>query len=293
MNEQTQKSEGPLNYCGHGYLINDRSLSSDPADHDAWGLPKLGCNRLHCATCDTFLRSAPGLHPSATIREADRAALYQLADWATSPLLREQKGVRFYLCRCTHWLETYDERECDPDSDDATNMWSCGGHPLATLPHTFDGVPVSPENLADLVVRSLRGWTPPGAAAADKADKANVFWTGRLYCRLEKTPWHDAVAMAGLPLLEDPDSTTRSRAMLFFAWCRSPAGAERAARLLAGDRSLFAGVPHHLSPESDKPTLEEALWLLAGKLVREPRPARNLARSDALVARLAALKKAG
>lgn len=266
-----------------GYLVSGKMpLPSEPVDHDVEDLPRLGCNRLRCQACKAVVRSAAGLSLRDSNEKLDAAQLHDVSDLSTSPLLIPVSGFRLYLCRCSrHVQKNAEDALADPDPDCTTpNVpWRCEGHPIAQLPGDLDGVMVTAENLAELITRSLHGWTPP---AAHPASKLGASWATRMHVRFAKTPWADVAVSAAAAALEDPDPQARARALHFFYFLPLAVGVHRGLELLEGERRLFAGVPYEIPGVTGDKTLEEALWRLSAPLVSSPGRARDLARAEAL-----------
>ena len=274
-----------MNYCPDGgFVIADEGrASNDPIDYDVVGLPIFGCHRLRCGKCHEIVRSARALDFRSSQRDVDLVSLHQLPDLEKSALLHQRPGVRLYLCRCMRWLEVIGQRPVEGEGNDPFHTpqvpWACDGHPLADLPHHFDGEEVTPENLAHATAKSLRGMPPPGAAPEDTR---GGIWAARLYARLAGTRWQASVAAAVSPLLRDLDSAVRARALQVFFLVRPPRAADEAVALLAGERRLYAGVPDDVTTMDDDETQEHTLWNIASPLVAKPGLARDLARADAL-----------
>lgn len=274
-----------MNYCPDGgYVVADEGrTSNDPIDYDVVGLPVFGCHQLRCAKCSERVRSARALDFRSSRSDVDLISLHQLPDLEQSPLLYRRPGVRLYLCRCARWLEGIGQRPIEGEGNDPFHTlqvpWACDGHPLADLPHHFDGVEVTPETLAEVTARSLRG-VPPGGAALE--DARGGLWAARLYYRLAGTRWQGSVAEAVSPFLRDLDPAARSRAVHFLFVARPLKAADQAVALLAGDRGLYAGVPAEPTALQRDKTQEDTLWRIASPLVAEPGLARDLAAADAL-----------
>lgn len=275
-----------MNLCLHGGQIVDgrTPLATDPIDHDAVeGLPIHGCNRLRCPMCGALVRSVKG-DVRASAGDVDLRALYDLPDLLSSPLLEAAEGTRLYLCRCLSESESKFPRTLDEnDPPHAPLPWRCEGHPIAALPHVFDGTEVTPDNVAALAESNIRaGDCPPGAF---RDDQHGSFWAVRFYTRLKGTPWQPEVVRAALAVLADANANhlARSRALQFFDVLGLPEGAQRAVELLAGDRAGFAGVADTFTRmgTGDR-TLEMTLWSIAAPLVAQAGRARDLARADAL-----------
>ena len=276
-----------MNFCVFGgHVVEGTSpIATDPVDHDVERLPIHGCNRLRCPQCKALVRSVAKLNFRDENAKVDLNQLYEVPDLATSPLLEPRGRTRLYLCRCTSWAEGLTRRPLGgPDPDPYTDPhapWRCEGHPVAGLPHDFDGVEVTPDNLTDMVNRSLRGWWPPNVFPDDRH---GGFWAARLYTRLAGTAWQDSVVAAALETLGDPDPKARARALHLFLILQLAIGAERALAILDGDREGFAGVPDAFVAVMSDKTLEDTLWRVARNLVAQPGRARELARAEALTA---------
>lgn len=280
--------ETAKNFCHYqGYLVDStRVIPSDPTDYDSPGLPVRGCSRLRCPACSATVRSVPGVRFSDGIPRSKLAELYELAELSGSPLLSASplKSDRLYFCRCTLWVQSQDTSYLgDPDPDAVTTPrvpWRCSGHPLVELPHSIDGLVLTPESVAEVARQALRGTFPAGAATADTWGS---YWIVRLHDRLAQTPYQAVVRDAVQAALTDADAGARMRSMHFHYLRPVPGLPERALALLQGDRHLFADLP---DPVMDKihggKTLEHSLWLLVEPLLAAPGAARELAKQDAL-----------
>jgi len=89
---------------------------------------RVGCNRLHCPTCDSFVRHLDGYRASGALDAAAKQALYDSAAPESLPSVYRDEATRegrLYFCRCTvhteFGLQTVDSTDYG---------WSCGGHPL-------------------------------------------------------------------------------------------------------------------------------------------------------------------
>lgn len=277
---QWLKPSGPVvqNLCSHsGWLVDGRELPTDPVEHDAEVLPRLGCSNLRCSRCGAEVRSVAGRSSASPGGIADAAALYQTEDLAGSPLLKPTPTFRTYTCRCTAHVETH-ERRLDGEDEQIWTPWSCAGHPLATLPHAFDGVEVTAEDLERLVVDSLAGWVPAGAREADRGDGV---WAARLCSRLARTPHARRIAKVVAARLTHSELVTRVRALKFFANVPSRAYAMEPHVLLGQHAELFVGVPLPYS-SATATTLEHVLWRSAGSQLPRNPAFHELARSFAL-----------
>lgn len=272
-----------MNVCDLGGYVVDANvaLPTDPIDHDAGNLPVMGCTRIQCSQCGAAVRNVAGRNLRS--EGTDLRQLYALEDLTTSPAVYAAAITRLYLCKCRSWFEVEGNHALDdPDLEPAyaTHLpWRCSGHPIAALPHDFDGVTVTFENLGELITRALHGWTPP---AARREDKARSWWAARMYMRLAKTPSQDVVPAAAATCLDDADPQARARALQFFATTPVPVGSQRALELFDTDRALFAGVPDPITTVRGDTTLDDTVWRVIASLVRTPGRARELARAEAI-----------
>lgn len=268
-----------MNFCSReGWVVDGRAMPTDPIDHDAARLPALGCTNIRCSLCNEKVRSIPNkqlanIHANADVRE-----LFEAADPAQSPLVVDSPW-RLYVCRCAFHHEVGEHPLDDLDGGvQVATQWSCAGHPVAMLPHTFDGVIVAPTNLEALVAQALAGTIPPGAHLLDR-DEAN--WIARLCVRLDSTPHAQAIAAAVAGYLADPDLMTRTRAVRFFTTLGRYMELMNLDRLLGVDAALFVGVADAFADSRREPTLEHAIWRLAGGEVARNATLRDIARAAA------------
>lgn len=272
-----------MNVCDlGGYVVDAKvAMPTDPIDHDGGNLPIAGCTRLACGQCGAAVRNVGGRNLRS--EGTDLRQLHALADLTTSPAVYAAATTRLYLCTCRSWFEVEGAHALDdPDLDPsyATQLpWRCSGHPIATLPHEFDGVTVTTETLGELVTRALHGWTPP---AARPEDQARSWWVARMFMRLAKTPWQERVAAAAAAVLADPDPLARARALQFFTTTPVPIGNQRTLELFDTQRALFAGVPDPITTVRGDATLDDSVWRVIATLVSTPGRARELARAEAL-----------
>ncbi len=267
-----------LNVCDHeGWVVDSRPLPTDPIDHDAGLLPNMGCTNLRCGLCGAKVRSIGGFVASSNL--GDVAALYEIADLSSSPHLTASPSMRTYLCRCEYHVEGNEHRLDDKEGVQVGTQWTCVGHPIATLPHTFDGLNVTADNLEQIVAENMAGVIPAGARAPDRNDGV---WTARLCTRLEKTPHADRIASAVATYLTHADLATRVRALFFFSYVPAYAAAMRADVLLAKHAELFVGVPNPHSNARATKTLEYVLWRTAGSQLPANAALRDVAHAFAL-----------
>jgi hypothetical protein len=212
-----------MNYCKDGgWLVDTRPLSDDLSDYDIERLPLLGCNHIRCRECGAVVRTIANWRPRNMDLATQRAflsempTLYATPDLTTSPRLDRSNILRFYLCKCTYYTENNWHPLIEPDREwsiSVTDKWHCDGHPLIDLPHTFDGVVVTADQLVKVVDDALHGWLPPSAR---EEDKLHVRWLARLHGRLAGTPYAEVVARAVAERADDHDPAVRELAKKFF-----------------------------------------------------------------------------
>jgi hypothetical protein len=268
-----------MNECAWGgYLVNGEApVPNDESDYFPGGLPVSGCNRLVCAECGATVRTLVGKKPAngQTLAEAYDAT-------ATTAFVDDIAGMRTYFCRCVGWREAnyHHLEDDDPDYAAGPNLpWRCAGHPVVSLPHTFDGVEM-PDAAAvkGVARRALNGWLPPGAPAGYNDA---VTWLMRLHMWLAGSPVEEAIRDSALVEMTGVTPRVRAGALHFLALLPSRDGMRRAFELLRGDLTGFAAVPDELTPGE---TLEDALWRVISGLVSANEGARALARTTALTA---------
>ena len=272
-----------MNVCDLGGYVVAASIAlpTDSIDHDAGNLPVMGCTRIQCSQCGAAVRSVAGRNLHG--QQPDLRQLYEVEDLAGSPAVYAIATTRLYLCRCRSWFEVEGSHALDdPDLAPPYALhlpWRCSGHPIVALPHEFDGVTVTIENLGELITRSLHGWTPP---TVRPEDQAGSWWVARMYMRLAQTAWQAVVPKAVAGCLDDADPRARSHALQFFATTPLPVGIQRTLELYDADRALFAGVPDPITTVRGDRMLDDTVWRVIGSLVSTPGRARELAHAEAL-----------
>lgn len=261
-----------------GWVVDSRPLPTDPVEHDAEGLPKLGCNNLECRGCGQKVRTLA----NHTLRHVVGC----LGDWrelyeqlAASPLVMPSNLWRLHVCHCA-----YDVQGGEAALDDAEGilpasqrLWHCGSHPVVELPHTFDGLAVSSANLLAVVADALQGRLPEAVRVADRREGV---WLARLVARLEGTSDVARVVDAVAAALPSPDVLVRLRALGFFQLVPSDhAPRMRCEALLRDHGDLFVGVPDPRS--GHRGTLDEQLWRAATDELPRDGALRTLAREFA------------
>lgn len=266
------------NVCSNdGWVVDSRELSSDPVDHDAPMLPKLGCTNLVCALCYQKVRSIGG----ATLRNlgapVDERLLYdELGD---SKRLEPNAAYRVYVCHCANHLEGGARPLDDKEGVQVGTQWTCGGHPIAVLPRVFDGANVTADNLADVVAAALMNDLPSNVRSTDRRDGV---WAARLAIRLDGTPHQERVIAVAAAHLTHADVTVRARAVQFFVNAPHFAAHMRADVLLSQHADLFVDVPNPLGVRSVEKTLEYLVWRLSGPQFPTKPALRELAHAYAL-----------
>lgn len=266
------------NVCDNGGgLVGHPSLPADPIDHDVVAVPKLGCSNLGCIACNAAVRSLPNVSLKIRPADDDMTPLYDADDPHASPLI-EPGGKRLYFCRCDYQSGMNDySLEHDDDSRGVAHKWSCSGHPLAELPHTFDGVVVSAENIEEVVARGLANELPFATGPGD----AEV-WVARLRVRLENTPDEARVVDAAAAHLTHPDVATRVRAVRFFTYAPAFTKAMRAEVLLGEHAALFVGIANPRGVMTFQKTLDGLLWWLCREELATNEALRAIARAFSL-----------
>ena len=266
------------NVCSSdGWVVDSRELSSDPVDHDAPILPKLGCTHLVCALCYQQVRSVGGVMVQNLGSDVDTRALYD--ELGASKRLVPNPAYRVYVCHCAYHVEGSEHPLDDKEGVQVATQWNCGGHPVVTLPHEFDGANVTADNLADLVAKALANDLP---ANVRKGDRRDGVWAARLAIRLDGTPHQERVIAAAAAHLTHADAAVRVRAVQFFVNAPRFAAHMRADVLLGQHAELFVGVKNPLGVMSFEKTLEYLVWRLSGSELPTNPALRELAHTYAL-----------
>ena len=266
------------NLCSNdGWVVDSRTLASDPSDHDAPILPKLGCTNLMCGLCYQKVRSVGGVIPREVHGGIDTRALFE--DLGASTLLVPSTQFRLYVCHCAYHLEGGERPLDDKEGVQVATQWTCVGHPIAELPHVFDGVSVTADNLAGVVARALANELPADLRESDQRDGV---WAARLAIRLEGTPHQEPVVAAAAAHLTHPDARIRSRAVQFFVNAPHFANHMHADVLLGQHPELFVDVPNPLGVMNFERTLEFLVWRVSGSEFPVNPALRELAHSFAL-----------
>lgn len=203
-----------MNFCSpQACLVNAQGvIPSDASDYGHRNLPPLGCSRIICRRCQRDVRNVPQRSAARALTVAELAELYALPTPASSPKLIPNHGGRLYFCTCEMWLEreTHGLHESDPRPNDPLMDWSCQGHPIVTLPHSFDGVAVADEaGLSTLFSGALRGVLPPGAVD-------DGMYATRLFLRLNHSLLQPFMTPLAKELLEAAEVQIRANVLQFF-----------------------------------------------------------------------------
>lgn len=266
-----------LNVCrNEGWLVNDRALSTDPVEHDAELLPRVGCTNIRCALCGAVVRSIGGYSYASPAGNMDVDALYSAENLAASPQLKPWKGARTYTCTCAWHVEFNEQRLDDKEGPPVAFQWTCTGHPLATLPRAIDGVMVTNENLDQVAANAVKGVYDSASSGVHGMRAA------RLCVRLASTPGSDRVAAVVAAHLTDPVVEVRVRAVDFFYYVRSKVPLMNAEVLLSRDAPLFANVANPRSNLPTNKTLEMAIWRIVAEQLPTNSELRALAHAHAM-----------
>jgi hypothetical protein len=186
------------NFCdAEGYLVGMRyPLGSDPTEYEvAAAAGIVGCTRIRCSVCSSYVRAEPGWNP-------------------------ESEEGRRYECECKTeirdpvWVEGA-AKYLRYERDEYALPWSCDGHAIVQLPFELDGVRLEPAtDILALVTRTLGGWVPVAARPSERETVAG--WAVKLWGRLKGTGLEDEVARAAGECLCSNDLQVRSAALRFF-----------------------------------------------------------------------------
>jgi len=233
-----------MKYCAHGgMLVNAQSpVPLQPWDHrPPTALSFLGCNRLHCAGCDSEVRQLPGVELAPDFA-LDGSELYECPSPGALPGVIPDPRARLYFCRCSRWLELVahelDPEDSDPESDPVL-PWRCAGHPEVGLPLTLDGVSLASEaDVRDVVQRALGGSLP---SQADPMFRDQPYlWVDRLYALLGHLPEAETCVTLLRERLDAPDPLARGVALHFFHRFPLTSGLEPIVARVEQDGSLLA-----------------------------------------------------
>jgi hypothetical protein len=275
-----------IRHCiGGGFLVaTDGWLPTAAFDrHWAALAPQIGCNHLHCSSCDCDVRQASGfagdggLSPQSVY---DFLGGVTPADGKTPPRHPEGRG-RLYACRChvAHVYSTHAVTEpFDPMSGD-TAPWSCAGHPPLELPATVEGVALDDASNWAAFARGV--FSGAQAPVVDPAVRyVEGFFVQRIYNALIGAP-AGALARAVANLLTDGEPLVRLAAIRFFQLNPEAAGGERLVAAIRDHAALFVGVR---DPNATTATLWDSLVEALDWRMRNDPEALEQVKARALVA---------
>lgn len=120
-----------------GLLVGAESrLSADLSDCYVKGRPIIGCNRLYCSQCASWVRNVAGVRrDEGHLGRTELAELYAAIGAGASPLPYVTTNMsgelyRVYVCLCG-WDHTSGIRNLYASDRD---LWRCAGHPIANTP---------------------------------------------------------------------------------------------------------------------------------------------------------------
>jgi hypothetical protein len=105
-------------------------LPDDPSERFVAPPDVVGCNRLYCGSCRSWVRHLDQVH-LATAEPLDTEPIFlDPAAAARRPLFRPDNFHRVYLCRCSRLLPIAGAMSAG-NNDSYNESWSCAGHPPA------------------------------------------------------------------------------------------------------------------------------------------------------------------
>lgn len=249
-----------MNFCSpQAYLVNAQGvIPADASDYNHKNLPTLGCSHLTCRRCQREVRSVPQRMATRELSAAELAELHALPAPRFSPLLSPHETGRLYFCACEMWLEreTHGLNETDPRPSDPLMSWSCQGHPLVTLPHSFEGVQVTDEGgLAALFTSALGDVLPPGAAL-------DGTYAARLFLRLNNSPLQSCLAPLATSLLEADGIQIRKNVLQFYVRTADAQARDRVLQTFRKRPDLYGLQPCHAQGLYACSTLVDLVWLV-------------------------------
>jgi hypothetical protein len=273
-----------MNFClPNAYLVSAQGvIPSDASDYNSSNLPTLGCSRLHCRRCQRPVRNLAGRMAPRELTPAELSDLYALADPISSPLLLPAGKGRLYFCACEMWLEreTHVLNESDPGPSDPLMSWHCQGHPIVSLPHTFEGMHVTDgAQLLGLFKAALQG-IPPAGCDPDTA-KDGLYAT-RLFMRMKNHPVAPSLARCADPLLAAPDVQTRANVLQFYIRAEDAQGRALVLQTLQQSPELLGLEPCSATGLYACSTLSDLAWLCLRSQKPASPAAQELARREAL-----------
>lgn len=258
--------------CADGGLLVDGNtrLSDDPCEYYDHAVRELlGCNRLRCTKCDSWVRGGP---PGVKLKEdvaVDLPLLHATANWLDLPFVEQRNRPlssfetesRFYTCRCRGWEATCVDRiDNEHDSPSDPNLpWECAGHPVPELPITLGKLIVGTgTDWPKLVDEVLGGSCPRQLRRKDSACDGPGVWLVWLYVYLEGLPLTAKLSSAIAERVDDPDPHVRGRVLYFFATFPRAQGVERIVARAEADLDRVA-VGYPIPEHHDVPTLWDVL----------------------------------
>lgn len=273
-----------MNFCRpNAYLVNAHGvIPSDASDYHSSNLPTLGCSRLLCRRCQRPVRGLARRLAPRELTRAELTALYALADPMSSPLLLPDGESRLYFCSCEMWIEreTHALNVSDPQPSDPLMSWHCQGHPIITLPQTFEGLRVADEaDLFALFTAALQG-SLPATCAQDTA--SDGIYPARLFTRLTNSPLQQRMARCADQLLAAADIQTRANVLQFYIRTDDAQGRALVLQLFEQSPELLGLQPCRVTALYACTTLTDLAWLLLRSQKPASPTAQELARREAL-----------
>ena len=119
-----------------------------------------------------------------------------------------------------------------------------------------------------------------GGVGSRPGDHQPLDWILRAYAELAGSPYADRLADGVAACLTAPEPAVRGQALVFFQSQPRAPGGDRVCDLVAGDRTLFRGVPDPIHPGTDLDW--QLLAALAVRVAGGDSRAIDLARAEAL-----------
>lgn len=252
--------------CDDGGLLVDGNtrLTDDPCEYYDHAVRELvGCSRLRCTKCDSWVRGGP---PGVKLKEdvpIDLALLWATANWVELPFVEQrsrpltsfEEEARFYTCRCRGWEATRVDRiDNEHDSPSDPNVpWECAGHPLPELPSKLGELTIGTDtDWPKLVDKILAGSCPRQLKRKNSAYDGPGVWLVWLYVYLQGLPLTDKLSAAIAARVADSDPHVVGRVLYFFTTFPRAQGVEHIIARAESDLDRVAvGYPipeHHTVP---------------------------------------------
>lgn len=219
-----------------GLLVDgDTRLLTDPSEyfHHSAGV-QVGCGRLRCESCNTWVCGGPPGLRLKTDTKVDRRALHAAPDWAALPFIEEayvsSNRVRLYTCTCRTWLAESvapidNDHELDSDPD---VPWACAGHPVPELPLSLNELRIDAStNWTQLVDQILRGSCPRDLERKEALGPEPALWLAWLYVYLRGLASADKLSAAIAGRVDDADPLVVGRVLYFFTQFPRAQGIEK------------------------------------------------------------------